>query len=360
MKRSRKLDDLVVDMAQESKAKDGDGNHLYEPIVLGFFGAPDALLEVLKDRPIVMLRLLQTNKAMEKFWNQFEQAWILWTDMLIENEMGVYVAEIYAFFVVHSHRKRKDAPIEADFIGDKDFSNAPRHELHIPFINTTSRNVWDPVFYVVYHDKLTRLFMALMGKLDDLPYQQDLQEGRLRRQYLTAEINQPPYFAVYPDCVLISQRRSVPLDFRGYNLDALRKGLPDLQRKLKNRITPSIDSILRLLNKHLTEIDKDKKKMTSDVTALLLDKNTVASYRTLLYDAKDSLLATPQAQKSFFVSVLYHVATDKNEETRLIDKYGQSVFSCSLCCRQTEMVDRSMMLAFCNTECRSLYKQNNK
>lgn len=359
MKRTRKLNDLVGDMVQESKAKDSDGNHLYEPIVLGFFGARDALLEVLKDKPIAMLRLLQTNKTMEKFWNQFNRAWILWTDMLIENEMGVYVAEIYPFFVVHSHRKRKDAPIEADFIGGIDYITKPRHELYIPFINTSSRGASDPVFYVVYHDKLTRLFMALMEKLDDLPYQAHLQEGRLRRQYLTAEINQPPYFAVYSDCVLISQQRGVPLQFRGYNLDALRKALPDLQRKLKNHTTPSIDSILHLLNKHLAVIDKDKKTATSDVTPLLLDKNTVASYRTLLYEDKENgLLVTPQAQKSFFVSVLYHLATDKNEETRLIDKYGQSMFSCSLCCRQTEMVDRSMMLAFCNTECRTLYKQN--
>ena len=184
MKRTHDLANLVIEIVEESKAKDTDGTPLYpvmhEPIVLGFFGAPDALLEVLKDRPIAMLNLLQTNKVLEEFWNQFERAWILWTDMLIENEMGTYVAEIYAFFVVHHHRKWEDAPIDANFIGYRN-NTTEKNDLYFSYINTMSiKGVSDHVFYVVYHDELTRLVMAIVEELKDFPYQLDLQEDRLR------------------------------------------------------------------------------------------------------------------------------------------------------------------------------------
>ena len=156
---------------------------------------------------------------------------------------------------------------------------------------------------------------------------------------------------------MFSRPRGVPLNFVGYNLDALRKGLPEIERKFQNHITPSLESVLNLLN---TQLAIDTKTPPPQVAPFLLDKNTVASYRTLLYDKEKGLLKTSREQKSFFVSVLFHLNSDGNEKGRLIDKYGQSMFSCSLCCRQTEMVDRSMMLAFCDAECRTLYKNKNK
>lgn len=362
MKRARELEELVVEIVHESKAKDEEGKPLYpviyEPAVLAFFGAPDALLEVLKERPILVLNLLQANKALMAFWNRFERVWITWTDMLIEREMGAYVGEIYPFLAVQEHRanllRGVEGAVVADFINNErepDYvTQTSLYPVFIPYINTVmGKASVDHVFYVVYHDDpFTQLVIKLSHKLDEFPFKFEIGGHRFIRDYINAKIGSLPYFTLYPDCFLVSQNRGVPLKFDDYNMKAVRVRLVEFREKLRKHPTPDI----KLFAEAEALLDKLSTLMEEGVVPekpvpLLLDKNTAAPYRILLYDREQGLLKTPQQQRAFFVSVLYHLAGQEEEEARLIEKYG-----CSICHRETELVDPLSMRAFCSEACR--------
>lgn len=360
MKRARELDELVVEIVRESKAKDEEGNPLYpvihEPMVLAFFGAPEALSEVLRESPILVLNLLQANKALMTFWNRFEGVWIAWTDMLIEKEMGAYVGEIYPFLVVQEHRanllRGVEGAVVADFISNEREADSVTqtllHPIFLSHINTmTGRSSVNHVHYVVYHDPFTQLVIELSHKLDEFPFRFEIGGHRLIRVYANAKIGSLPYFTLYPDCFLVSQKRGVPLKFDNYNTNAVRVRLVEFREKLRKHPTTDIKLFAEteaLLDKLTTLIDEGV--MPEKPVPLLLDKNTAAPYRILLYDKDQGLLKTPQQQRAFFVSVLYHLAGHEEEEARLIEKYG-----CSLCQRETELVDPLSMRAFCSEAC---------
>ena len=72
-----------------------------------FFNATDALLDVLKKRPLLLLNLIQVNKAMYAFWNRVNGLWVVLADSLMasvaEDDAWVHV---YAFYVLQARRER--------------------------------------------------------------------------------------------------------------------------------------------------------------------------------------------------------------------------------------------------------------
>jgi len=286
--------------------------------------------------------------------------------MLFGKEMGAYGAEIYPFFVVQQHRMNilngRDRPVEADFI---DFVSPDNglHGVFLPYINVLHRSVMsDPLFYVVYYDTLTSLFAELTRKLDKLDY--TTSTNSLMRTYVHAKLSTPPFFTVFSDSFLITQKGPTPLKFLGYNLTALREGLVSTTERViafGATHTESLTEVESLLSK-LDTLMKECPTPEEPV-ALLLDKNTAAPYRTLLYDGVQGLLKTPREQRAFFVDLLDALTLGNyDKKATLVERYGQPL-TCAICHCETHSVDPLLMRAFCTEVCRtthSLSLGNNK
>jgi len=124
MKRIGEFEQAVIEIVDEGKAKNEKGELLYqvmmEPLVMTFFGAPDALYEVMTERPIMLLSLIQTNKALEAFWKRFEGIWIRMIDNILEREVNRRFADTYSFFAIANHRARQAlAPLLTEVNLDK-------------------------------------------------------------------------------------------------------------------------------------------------------------------------------------------------------------------------------------------------
>ncbi len=110
MKRAIELEERVAEIVHQARLRDANGNFvnqelMTEPLLLGLLGAPEALFQALRDRPIVVLNMLQTNKAFKKFWKNFNDIWILLSESLIEKEWPVEgSADFYSFFVITNQR----------------------------------------------------------------------------------------------------------------------------------------------------------------------------------------------------------------------------------------------------------------
>lgn len=341
MKRGRELEERVIEIVQEGRARDEGGQLVYpvmhEPAVLAFFGAPEALFEVLRDRPILVLNLLQANKALEAFWSRFTGIWITWVDMLIEKEMGTYASEIYPFLAM------KGGTTFTDFIG---FTYKGIHRIHISFVESMYSPTspfyppLDPVFYIAYYDETTRLFIEMLTKIG-------LIENNYLYDYVNADEN--PFIASLPGCFLISQSEDVPRPPKfSYNIDVFHEALNKLDVK------GSLEALL-LLNALKTRAERGA--LPEQPTLLKLDKSVAAPYRALLYDSVQGVCKTQATQKDFFVSVLTTLSKMSNGQETLIERYGalSPPLSCVICRCETQQVDPLLMRAFCTDACRLQY-----
>jgi len=176
MKRQRELEAVIEEIVSTGKAKNEKGEPVYpvmkEPLVMALFGAADALLDVLKERPIVVLNLLQSNKALDTFLNRFENLWPSLIDALVEKAMGVYASEIYPFVVVEKHRLSLSRTgeavtttiVEADFIGEPTF-DSPLYGFHINYLSRAVALRSTSKFDIIYYDSLTHSYITLFRKM---------------------------------------------------------------------------------------------------------------------------------------------------------------------------------------------------
>lgn len=349
MKRAHELELAVVEIVREGKARDEEGNLIHpvmqEPAVMAFFGAPDALFDVLRERPLLVLNLLQVNKALEVFWNRFEGIWPLLIDFFVEKEMGAYAADIYPFIVFQQHKKyaRRDAM----FVGSQCESGGLR-AMRLEMQQEASSSV----LYVVYYDAFTRLYIDFLHAVDmDEKWHYHLSQYFNRDD----DYGNKMTIAAYTDCFVIGMSRGTPIDAIAYNT---------------NRLEQTFSLIVRIYN--LSEKARGllvklraliKGGDAPDAPVLLkLDKSTAAPYRTLLYDKGQGLFKTPLEQKDFFVSVLRDLMSnipsmDRREDADvLIVKYGTPL-RCAFCHCETHSVDPLLMRAFCTESCRTIYSQ---
>lgn len=79
-------------------------------VLLTFFSATEALFNALKDRPLLLINLMQTNRAMYAFWNRVPRLWIALLDVLVTefqtHDVAYEWADIYPFFVLQHRRQR--------------------------------------------------------------------------------------------------------------------------------------------------------------------------------------------------------------------------------------------------------------
>lgn len=376
MKRARELELVVAEIVEEGKAKDEKGAPLYpvmqEPLVIALFGAADALLEVLKERPIVVLNSLQVNKPLEAFLNRFENLWTLLIDVLVEREMGAYAADIYPFIVVQKHRlalerDKQQQTVRASFMSACDRGDGSRPFL-INYLSTCTQQV-NPVFYVSHHDSLTRLFMALLDRIQAvrgfMGVGFSVPTGGMARFYIRPKRSgdnddgrEFAEVALFPGCCVFAQQPGQSIEFE-YSLDDMLASLLRIRRNLAKSFSIDYEYITQVHREALAEL----KQLTTNLIKLLdegatieplillkLDKNTAQPYRTLLYDSAQGLVKTWEAQKNFFISILKYLRLVSSKE-ELIEKYGQPL-QCALCHCETHSVDPLLMRAFCSNQCR--------
>lgn len=368
MKRSLDLELDVRELVKTGKARDERGQFLYpvmgEPAVMVFFGAPEALYEVITERPILLLNLLQVNKALEAFWSQFAAGmWIKVIDLLIEKAMGKYASEIYPFIAVEKHlyeRSRqgmKDtSTLVVPFIGyEEPEPESVLHEFDINYITTLHSPV-KPIFYVAYYDEMTRLYMDLMRKIEPL---RGMDTHALYPTIIRRYINMPSRFprrhvAFFSDCFLVAITGTTTtttneLFTHGYDVEAMRSDLRLITESLLYQVAAMESSLgheAQALALQLTSL-LDKGMVPEKPLLIKLDKNVVAPYRILLYDSEQGLVKTEQEQKAFLIELL-RTHNEYEEKEVLIEKYG-----CSICGRETEQVDPLSMRAFCSEACHS-------
>lgn len=356
MKRARELELVVTEIVNEGKAKDEMGNLIhpvmYQPAVMAFFGAPDALYGVLRDSPILVLNLLQANKELEEFWNRFENVWIAWVDMLIEKEMGTYAADIYPFLIVQEYKKRlalnQPNPLNMNILAR--------------FFRIDYRGYGDEAkgFNILYYDEMTRLYAEIAWKSPSLA----TLLGQRFYQYLKIDSNKAYRGVIFLlDCVVVETvEENVLLYSNGYDLDWMKTQVKKIEAWLDDNTLPDAKAaiVIRDLIARLLVLVEARKGMKVETPVLLkLDKSTATPYRTLLYDRDQGLFKTPREQRTFFVSVLNSMVwahLDRANVPELIEKYGQP-FNCALCHCETHSVDTLLMRAFCGETCRSQYVQ---
>ena len=403
MKRERELQLAIVEIVEEGKAKDTNGEPLYpvmyEPFVMALFGAPEALFDALKERPIVILNLLQTNKALNSFWNRFNEIWVLMIDYLVEKEWPTPLsADIYPFFAVTNHRihettKRLFRNVDEHRIAG--FMERNRHtgllkrgtrtgRFDLDFNETYSITYYDPVTKLVieilqrilgladfFHQPIaTRPYLNeyldkikvysftyfvclgdgfLMGKDDTRSPRYDLEYTQRLAEKLTEE------YDIYVHGPLASNEVEIAIEPREIWRERELVGVFPL------RVAESLAEVKRLLSRlggMLRRHFEGSAPITDPIPKPMpLDANTARPFRDLLYHKEQGLYNTPEKQKTLFIALLKEIAVNYDYE-EVIEKYGEEMpLTCAFCHTQTQLVDPLLMRVFCTQTCRTLYDQ---
>lgn len=363
MKRQRDTElELAVDnIVATANKKDEAGHYVHplmnetNPMILTFFRARDALLDVLKNRPVLFLNLLRTNKTLATFWQEVEaKIWILLLDHLVEMETSSYVADIYPFFVIQNKRlyqeleKNYDDPTQVVNVENKVFlrlnpgNNTPvvMNTLIIGFPEGKK-------YYIVYYAPVTQFFITILRFVELRLTKSALNVWIALRYYLNTKTQvRNTHVICMADCFLVEEsiidaNGNVPFS---YDLADMKQTLEIIKvgEARHNKV------LLKLVNDLLEYLDLTSGLIIEHPRPVLLDKNTAKPYRDLLFDIDQGLYNTPEKQKQLFLSTLGEVSDDK---AYVIAKYGQPL-QCSVCRKETNHVDPLLMKAFCNDACR--------
>ncbi len=408
MKRSA-LTAAVEEIVERGKLKTEEGALFYpvmaEPAVMAFFGAPEALTEVILERPILLLNLIQTNKALQKFWEQTPDIWLILIDNLILNESNPLFLDTYPFFAIANRRARVVLDIVPDIVerrrkryGDGDFMYKPMFAGSFNEVGKFlghEQSETEPLSYqLVYYDDLTKIFIEMLQIISYL-YEAGSETGRLvfvhpRRAlaaYITTEIRDVDCLE---DCFLIKKGKEDGSSPLKYSLSSMQTSVKEVKR-IADLYKPGItrkedarteivrddglftsvvaaypktllDLFLRLkvlanalvdvLTKHFngTEVITQKEAVYID-----LDKAIATPYRSMLYDKEQGIYNTPDKQRTLLLGLLRRTLRYSWLDD-MIETYGQMVpLSCFVCHKETHMVDPLLKKAFCNQACYSLF-----
>ncbi len=369
MKHARdiELEQTATAIVKESKGRDEKGNLRYafmqDPLLITMFQAPEALLEILKERPLQLLHLIQTNKALRDFWDRFDGIWILLVDVLIEKEMGAYAADVYPFFVMEDHLASLTAnqvvTPNANFVGRRTYYGYAFRKACLPYNERDGL-----VFYVIPYD----VFAKLYAKLEETT------KLFLGREYsLAGNISIMDYLSLgnfasevcatrLLNAFLVTAKKEVALATPRYYLSSLISHLDNIEwvlefKRERGIILPSLtDEAVGLLPK-FRQLVQAPTIGSEKPTPVKLDRNTTKADRDRLYDKEKGLYKTQEQQKAFFISVLAAFAKDKTTEQILRD-YGELMpLACAVCRNKTHLVERATKTALCSEACLLITRQ---
>lgn len=417
MKRQRQLRDRVSEIVEEGKSRDRNGRPVYpeiatDPLVLGLFGAPEALFEVLRDRPVIVLNLLQTNKAVKAFWDQFDGIWILLIESLIEKAWPMANSiDVYPFFAITNQRIYET--IESMFrdrprVRPAAFLTNSNRFMGKKLLQGGTAIGQDPQnpsteFVLIYYDEITKLIVEICQNILALStfFPQSMDSYLYLDEYLRNISINPSLYVVCLDDAFLMKKTEAPVELKpalGYaknlagSLNAEYSNFshgPLLSKEVEityvrgpirayptlyggeappvprivgifplkvgqslSKVLRSIDRLSTIMRRHTEGIEPIVDEFNIPVP---IDRNLVRPYRDLLYHPTQGLYNTPDKQKGFFISLLDALG-NKTSKEEVIERFGQPL-ACTICQCETHMVDPVLNLAFCETICRTQYKE---
>ena len=421
MKRTRDLEETVVQIVTEAKSKDDQGNPLYpeivaDPLVLAIFGAPEALFEVLKERPVRILNLLRTNHALEVFWNRFEGLWILLTDLLIERVWPMTGSvDVYPFFVIANQRiyerivsmfsrEPKPKPASAFLKAYTYFNNKL---LHVNTVVGRDTNMPSRTFSLIYYDPMTKLLIDIFQHALSLSqfFAQPIEPEESLAQYIDdmalvgkfqfGGFSFPGslgYLVALEDAFLVERKDAKTIRnelfrvsltvnylyqrYKSYSYEPLVTQQVKITRvnglgetvvsSHPLRVAKSLAHLLDSIGKLRTMLERHHEGVEplvfNEMVPVSVDADFALPYRTLLYDPEQGLFNTVEKQKEFFLSLLRKLGEITSKE-EVIHKFGQDAitepFACTVCQTETFMVDPvHHKRAFCHLSCWQHYNSS--
>lgn len=409
MKRAAPLEERVREIVVEARTRDINQNFVYselwqDPMIASFMLAPEALLEVLRDRPVLFLRLLQTNKTLNKLWSQFPEIWRLMTRQLVEMELNSYMSYVYPFFVLENERfvaHTAYASNMIDFMGrdkyaiTKNDNLVIRPELGMGLGLFVDRQVLEGdktnrYYYFLPYDEYTRRFVTLLQYLLHFSYDNVHRDMIIRT--LASYLGISPFhnfLVCYLDGFLITSELVKESDGTTHfipcsDMASLLKRLEESVSKFNINVTTttmtttgaSEKMIIRVLQGmrltstfESTVVPNLKEELailsrlpipTELTKAVRLDAMTIRPF----YDKLSVMYAsTLQGEKTLFMRLLSSFIRAPSElylpgdDPSKMIKYssGKNALQCVTCHTQTVLVDPHLELAFCRAECRALY-----
>lgn len=385
---------------------------MLEPVAFVLFSTPDALLDVLKNKPLRVLNLIRTNKVVNEVWRNIPGIWPMMLDNLLALEENAdHLSKIYPFFMVAQRRveelarpllalntesRRNRAWTNPMIVDAKSDGQALLPKFRRP-VQVLGRNYRGARYALIYYDVVTQHFMDLLQKLLILNQSFGLGSSSsyffMIANYVGVELEHPntsyalklpDYVAVLSDCFLVTENTEIsyhPAVMR----DSLKKIIAFFERHTFSEI--ALDSphfVVININhieapssviKAIMEVKADalrlQKLLTTELVMemsgapppkrLQLDEDMVRPYRDTLFNRENGLYNTPELQQKLFVDVLSalyaHRYADEDiagGKAEFIWRYGSNL-QCSVCKKETEHVDPVLLRAFCSDSCRSVH-----
>ena len=376
MRRQLELVEAVIQIIETGKQKNGKGALLYpvlqEPVVAAFFNSPKTLAGVLREKPELVINLIQNNKELETFWHRAggDDLWIPLIDALVEREMGTYASEIYPVIVVAKYRR---SIIWPDIFGVTLGGNA-MHAFNLVTVVEPRPFPISSAYYVAYHDPLTRAYLEVLRRVVNVRQLEYFNVSGILRRFL----NYPRYYptlhlVAFDDFFLCDETTYRSYSFE-YNIQVMRETVEAISARVTSvfivgetvagkgvyirreddnnnnihtkELAEELLALQRIVRK-LTLALENPARLLDKVVPIKLDKYVATPYRTLLYDAKQGIYATPEAQRQYFIDTLVDLA-HKIE----LNKYS---LKCTVCHTGTCMVDTRCMRPFCTEACLAHY-----
>ena len=240
MKRERQLGDVVDEVIEKANRRDGQGRVVHivmeEPVVIALFYARFAFINVLENRPLALLNLLSTNKALNAFFSEFDKIWPLLLDRFVESEASTYFSEIYPF-ILKQNLLARDGDLGPTQVHLFMKNVSTRSTLKVPrpqrYLYLGELKGGGP-YYLVYYDELTRRYVDLLQRVKDFRrYMRiPLSPDAYLRQYVGAGVS----LIAYHEYFLLDKAEPLTL---AYDIDAARDNLDNLVKVLTNyRVAP--------------------------------------------------------------------------------------------------------------------------
>jgi len=368
--RDIELEYVVEEILEVVNARDENNVPLHqeimaEPVAFVLFNTPHALLDVLKNKPLRVLALIRTNKALNKVWRNIPGIWPVLLDNLLaleeaddddddeEEGQSGHMSKIYPFFIVAQHRVEEESarPVYALHPSSRNRPNSnpmvaddggqallPKFRRPVQVLGRTYSGAR---YSLIYYDAVTQHFIDLLQKLSLFnqafglggpasytlmiaQYLGIVLEGAHTTRY---ELKLPDYVVVLRDSFLVSNNTEItyrPAVIR----DSLKKIIAWLEKLSLSEIDPN-SSRFMIINinqveapahviKEIREAKTDALRLQRLLTTELimqsndapppkrihLDEDVARPYRAILFNRENGLYKTPESQQKLFVDVL--------------------------------------------------------
>lgn len=388
MKRSLELEEVVDEIIEKANTKDEQGRFVYdvmeeEPAVVMLFYARFALVEIIRDKPLRFLNLLQTSKKLNDFFGGFKDIWIILLDSFVESYASAYYSEIYPFFLVQNHRAREHGdtgPMRLAHMMKTDYKKDLTKVVPVPQSYITLGKLHGGVtYYLVHYDELTKRYVDILQRVRDMRKWMRMPIDFY--QYLKNYVGEDARLIAYYDYFLVDvaepalayDKLTLYTNFKG--VAKIVKSFEIMQNKdnlgwynttrvqgYNNQtefLTKDALELLQYLQKQVVKLEKfiQRTKAVEPIKIVPLDSSTALPYRQMLFDKKEGVYyKTSEEQKKLFFVVLELAYPSEYEyggalREIFIEKFS-APFQCVSCHKETQTVDIKRLLPVCSIACR--------